>query len=74
MNTLQQLIDTVKQLQKDISSLKKENLQLSNKLKQATDISDTRSENYPPSYYRKKGVGIYREFKHRWVIDINSHR
>lgn len=67
MNTLQQIIATVERLQNDISLLKKENLHLTAKLKQATEIADTRSENFPPSYYRKKGVGVYREFKH---IDI----
>jgi hypothetical protein len=73
MNSIQSLVKLVKDLEQRVIKLESENIILTNKLQQATEIADTRTENFPPSYYRKKGVGVYREFKHRWVIDIKEN-
>lgn len=67
MNSIQSLVKVVEELQQKVTKLEAENSEIKAKLNSVNEIADTRSENFPPSYYRRKGVGIYREFKH---IDI----
>jgi hypothetical protein len=73
MNSIQSLVKIVEELQQKVNKLESENGEIKAKLKSVHEIADTRADNFPPSYYRKKGIGVYREFKQRWVIDIKEN-
>jgi hypothetical protein len=68
MATITRLIERLNSIEQEIKLLKTEN----QKLKDQILIKDTRHTNEEPEYYRKLGMGTYKEFKKLKLFEINE--
>jgi hypothetical protein len=68
MATITSLIERLNSIEQEFKLLKTEN----QKLKDQTLIKDTRHTNEEPEYYRKLGMGTYKEFKKSDVMGIKQ--